>query len=76
MLLCLYFVYSIISIQIDVYKEKVRFAELERQIAALKLENDELMRQSTNGGEKEYLERVAREKLEYASPDERVFVDH
>ncbi len=71
---CLYFVYTIASTQIEIYKQKLQLAEVDRQIEQQQLENDELSRVA-DGGEEEYIERIAREKLGYAAADERVFVD-
>lgn len=75
-MLCVYFAYSIVSIQIEIHKEQQRLELLQAEIEAQRLENDEMSRILANGGEKEYIERIAREKLGYAAPGERVFVDH
>ena len=74
-LICIYFVFSIVSIQIEIYKEKQKLEEIVEQINAAQLENDELARVVLGGGEAEYIERIAREKLGYAAADERVFED-
>ncbi len=72
---CLSFVTSIISSQIEIVKEKQILDELNSQIEVAQLENNELERLSQDGKQDEYLERVAREKLGYADPNEQVFVD-
>ena len=74
-LICAYFLVSIISIQIDIYREKQKLSSILEQINAAQLENDELARVVLGGGEAEYIERIAREKLGYAAADERVFED-
>lgn len=48
-----------------------KMAEVQRQ----KAENDELARIIESGTEEERLERVARDKLGYVDPNERVYVD-
>lgn len=73
--ICVYFVISILSIQIDIYKEKQKLNDLRGRIGDVQLENDELSRIVNGAGEAEYIERIAREKLGYAAPDERVFED-
>lgn len=73
--ICLYFVYSIVSIQIDIYRERQVLLALQQKIEEQRIENEELARILANGGEAEYIERIAREKLGYAAPDEQVFVD-
>ena len=74
-LLCVYFIYSVISIQIEISNERLKLERVEQQIYEQQLENDELTRALESGGESEYIERIAREKLGYAAADERVFVD-
>ena len=73
--ICAYFVISIISVQMEIYKEKQKLAEIQQQINDTQLENDELSRIVYGAGEAEYIERIAREKLGYAAADERVFED-
>lgn len=74
-LICAYLVFSIISVQIEIYKEKRALSAIVAQINAAQLEHDELARVVLGGGEAEYIERIAREKLGYAAADERVFED-
>ena len=45
------------------------------QVEEQTLKNAELERLMASGDEDAYVERVAREKMGYARPDERVFVD-
>ena len=61
-LLCAYFLYSVISVQVQIRKQKEIVAQLDNTIAQQRLENDELARVLTNGGEADYIERIAREK--------------
>ncbi len=74
-LLCAYFAVSIIGIQIDNYKQRQQLAAINNSIEEQKLENDELLRIVGNSDEADYIEQIAREKLGYAAPGERVFVD-
>ncbi len=74
-LVCAYLLFSIISVQIEIYREKRALSAIVAQINEAQLENDELARVVLGGGEPEYIERIAREKLGYAAPDERVFED-
>lgn len=71
---CVYFLVTIITTQIKIHNEKLRLSELEQQIDAQQLENDELAR-IISGDENVYIERLAREKLGYAAIDERVYID-
>lgn len=63
------------SIQIEIYKERRTLNALLSEINGKQLENDELSRIVVGGGENDYIERIAREKLGYAAIDERVFED-
>ena len=72
---CLYFVYNIIVIRVNLSREQQQLELLDRQIYEQRLLNEELERIVYNDGEKEYIERIAREKLGYAAIDERIFVD-
>ena len=38
-------------------------------------QNTELERLISSGGEDEYMERIARDRLGYAAPGERIFID-
>jgi hypothetical protein len=67
-MVCLYFAYMILSLQIEIYKARQIDEELHRQINEQQLENDEIMR-LLGHDEEEYMERVAREKG-YADPDD------
>ena len=73
--LCVYFIYSIIVLRINISKEQQSLNTLENRVEAQKLVNEELERIIYNDGEREYIERIAREKLGYAAIDERIFVD-
>ncbi len=70
-----YFIYSIIVVRVNISREKQALDLLSRQVADQALINEELERVVYSDGEKEYIERIAREKLGYAAIDERIFVD-
>lgn len=74
-LLCCYFIYSIIVLRVNISREQQTLGGLERQITEQKLENEELERVVYSDGEKDYIERIAREKLGYAAIDEQVYID-
>ena len=73
--ICLYFVYNIIVIRVNLSKEKQSLDIIEKQIYEQRLLNEELERIVYSDGENDYVERIAREKLGYAAIDERIFVD-
>ena len=71
---CLYLAISVVSVQITRRGQQMELQRIQQQIERARQENDELVR-ILNGGEAEYIERIAREKLGYAAVDERVFED-
>ena len=72
--LCLYLAITVLSIQLRLRQQRQQLEQVQQAIQAAREENDELIR-ILNGGEEEYIERIAREKLGYAAVDERVYED-
>jgi len=54
---------------------KQELSELQVRLETQRLANKDLERQLAEGVDEEYIERVARERLEYVAPDETVFID-
>ena len=73
--LILYAVYTLISIQLQVSTLERNIDNLEVGISKVKLENAELERLISLGESDEYIEEVAREKLGFCYPDEKILVD-
>lgn len=75
---CAFIVYiaaTLISLQMQINKTQNVLSSLNNQCKAQQSQNDELMRLLSTGNKNEYIERVARDKLNYVKPGERVFVD-
>lgn len=70
-----YLVVTFVSGQMQVAQKQRELAELDAMVERQAEQNAELERLMESGDEDAYVERVAREKLGYARPDERVFVD-
>lgn len=64
-----------ISQQFSIARLRTKEDELDRKIAAASKEKTELEAQQEAVGTDEYLERVARDKLGYMKPEEKVFID-
>jgi len=73
--ICVYFVYNIIVIRVNLSREQQSLDILDKQIFEQRLLNEEIERIVYSDGEYDYIERIAREKLGYAAIDERIFVD-
>ncbi len=70
-----YMLITIIGLQADIRKSETQLAELEAQVAEQQLVNDGIERLIADGNDEESAERIAREKLGYVMPDEKVYID-
>lgn len=70
-----YFVISFISAQLEIREKEKQAAEIRAQVEQQQAENERLQAVVDGGDEKQYIERVAREKLGYVMPDEKVYYD-
>ena len=75
LMIVIFLTYKIIDTQIEVYRERRIYEQINRQIEEQMLVRDDLERSLNNGTDADYIERLAREKLGYTSPDEKVYVD-
>ena len=76
--LCGFAVYAaitLISLQLQINDRKSEINGLSNDLVKQKITNAELKEVLDNGLNDEYVAREAREKLGYASPGERIFVD-
>ncbi len=71
-------VYSIIAIvnqQLVIAQKTQQMSGYSAQLKDQQLRNDELKQLVGNGDNRQYMEKAARDTLNYAEPDERVFVN-
>ncbi|MGN1059632.1 MAG: septum formation initiator family protein [Clostridia bacterium] len=73
--LILYICYLFLAQQFDLSRLSKENDSLDQQIAEAQREHEELSDQKEASGTPEYIERVARDKLGYMKPDEKVFID-
>ncbi|MBQ4517520.1 MAG: septum formation initiator family protein [Clostridia bacterium] len=73
--LVLYLFGLFIAQQFDFSRLAKEEQALEAQIAEEQRVQEELLKEKEAAGTPEYVERVAREKLGYMKPDEKVFID-
>jgi cell division protein FtsB len=71
----IYAAFTIVSLQMQIRSKQNEMAELQQQIDAQKLENSEISDVLKGGDETEYIAQIARERLGYIMPGQRVFVD-
>ena len=72
--LLIYSVIAIVTQQINISQKDQQMTDYLAQIEAQEQENAEL-KQMVGSGNQAYMEQAARETLNYAEPDERVFVN-
>lgn len=70
-----YFVISFVSTQLEIRSKEKEAAAVRAQYEAQLAENERLQAVVDGGDEAEYIERVAREKLGYVMPNEKVYYD-
>ncbi len=70
-----YIVITSIVLNIDIAKRKEKLAVAQQQIEEQRILNDELEYLLKSSKSSEYLIKMAREKLGYVFPNERVYVD-
>lgn len=70
-----YAVVTLLDMQISLAERREEAAILQEQLETQRVENKELERQLAAGTDEEYVEKAARDQLDYAYPDEQVFID-
>ena len=73
--LAAYLVVGMVFNQVEIAAKRQQLEAVEQQLEAQQAQNDELSRVLQSGTDEEIVERVARDQLGYAKPNERVFVD-
>lgn len=71
----LYAAVMLVDMQVQLASRKQEADELAARVDEQFLANKELERRLQAGAGDEYIERVAREELDYVYPDEKVFID-
>lgn len=69
-----YLVVNLISTQVKISTRKQEHAAVQAELEAQIAKNEEIKRE-LDGSDTEITERAARDELDYARPNERVFVD-
>ena len=72
---CVYLGVSLISVQMEIIAKRQQLENVNQQVSTQQAENEEMRRTLGTDDEAAYMERLARSKLEYALPNERVFID-
>ena len=72
-----YVTVALVNQQVQISEKRRQLAQLKDQIQIQEIKNDDIKHALTSGKNagNDYMERVAREGLDYAKPGERVFVN-
>lgn len=70
-----YLVFTLIQLQIEIREKSNELALIQEACEEQELANKDLERMIQLGDDQEYLQRIAREKLDFAFPDEKIYVD-
>lgn len=73
--LAAYAVVTLVDMQINLGQKNRELEELAAQVEAQRLANKELELELVTELDDDYIERYARDYLDYVAPDERVFID-
>lgn len=75
LLLAVYLIFSMISLQSQLVEQRKILKEKQSQISELKATNEEIKSLLENGSENELIERAAREKLDFVYINEEIYED-
>ena len=70
-----YAAFTMVSLQLQISAKEDEMAELQEQIESQKLENSMIQDILDSDDDTDYIAEIAREKLAYITPGQRVFVD-
>lgn len=70
----IYVVVMLINVQVEINNRKKDISDVNSQITQQQTDNDE-MRAAAENDDTDYIEQYARDKLDYAKPGEKIFVD-
>ncbi len=72
-----YIVVALVNQQVQISEKRQQLTDLQQQLKVQEIKNDDIkhaLKSGTNASS-DYIERVAREELDFAKPGERVFVN-
>ena len=70
-----YVVVCLVNSQVDINNKKAELENIQEKIVSQGVENKNLERIINSDEDDEYIEKLAREKLGFAYPDERIYID-
>lgn len=73
--LIVYLAVTLIISQVDIMVKRQQLDTLNAELTRQTEENTELERLYSAGENDEYIERIARDRLGYVAPDERIYID-
>lgn len=71
----LYLVVCLVNLQVSISEKRAEYEQIEFKISQQYSENKNLERILNSDNDDEYIEKIAREKLGFAYPDEKIYID-
>ena len=71
----IYLIFSFAFTQLEILTKRQELLAIETQIQQQQENNMEMERLISSGNEIDFIERIARDRYNYATPNERVFID-
>ena len=71
----IYIAVTLVQLQINISQQTQELSKVTAERVDQQIKNAELQKQLSSGNEADYIERVARDDLGYADPQERIFID-
>ena len=72
---CVYVLISFVQMQAEIKDKKALVNEIQQKCEDQRAYNEQVQEILDQQDDEKYIERIAREKLGYAYPDERVYID-
>ena len=67
------YLYNFIAVQVEISQKNSELQQIAAQREVVDAENEMLIRYSKEENKSEYIEEIARDKLGYAKPEERIY---
>ena len=72
---CIYVVWSLVSLQSTLMEKNKELTRLNQEIKTVSERNADIAQLLENGSESDFIERAARDKLDYVYANEEVYID-
>lgn len=68
-----YAAFLLVTTQVEIAQKRNEYSAIHAQMIDLETENEQLKRYAAEENRAEYMEKIARDRLDYANPQERIY---